>query len=220
MLMHFLRGPLDGEAWAGLLSWLIAVTVAITVHEFAHAKSAELAGDGTPRRFGRVTLNPVAHYDLIGSTMFLLFGFGWAKPVPINPLAFRHPRRDTVLVSLWGPLSNFITAVIAAVPLRLGVLQLDQPYGRLVMIIVFANLMLGVFNLIPVGPLDGAHVLEGLLSARANQRLAAFYAQNQRWLLLLVLAIVFIPAVGNVIFGPILRFVELVMALLVGRGGL
>ena len=216
MLMRFIHGPMDGEAWSSLLSWLIAVTVAITVHEFAHAKCAELAGDSTPRRNGRVTLNPAAHYDIIGSTMFLLFGFGWAKPVPINPLAFKNPRRSTVLVSLWGPLSNFITAALAALPLRFGALSGEQPYGRMFLIIVFANLMLGVFNLIPVGPLDGAHILEGLLSDRANRALAAFYQQNSRWLLLLVLAIFFIPALGNLVFGPIMLIVSLMTSLLTG----
>lgn len=214
MLMEFINGRVGLDI---LLSWLIAVTVAITFHEFAHALSAQWAGDDTPRRYGRVTLNPAAHYDLIGSTMFLLFGFGWAKPVPVNPLAFRHPRRDSVLVSLWGPLSNFIIGAVAALPLRFGWLPVDQPYGTMMAIIVFANLMLGVFNLIPFGPLDGAHVLEGLLSDRANQRLAYFYARNQRWLLLVVLAIFFIRPLGDIVFTPIRLVVSLLMGLLVGH---
>lgn len=210
MLTHFIHNEIGlGE----LLAWLIAVIVAITVHEFSHAKAAEVAGDPTPRAFGRVTLNPVAHYDLVGSTLFLLAGFGWAKPVPINPLAFRHRRRDQVMVALWGPLSNFITAAIFAIPLRL---QLTGAYTFPVLIIVFANLMLGVFNLIPVGPLDGAHVLEGALSARANQRLAAFYRKNQQWLLILVLIIFFVPVVRDIVLGIILIPVRLLLYLLVG----
>lgn len=213
MLMRFIRGEIGPDM---LVAWLVAVTVAITVHEFSHAKSAELAGDGTPRAHGRVTLNPAAHYDVIGSTLFLLFGFGWAKPVPINPLAFRHRRRDTVMVSLWGPLSNFITAALLALPLRFHV---TGDYTMAVVVLVFANLMLGVFNLIPIGPLDGAHILEGLLSDRANMRLQAFYRQNQRWLLLLFLIIFLVPAVGDRVFGVIMLPAEFLMRLLTGGMG-
>ncbi|MBU0607946.1 MAG: site-2 protease family protein, partial [Armatimonadetes bacterium] len=109
MLLSYLEGRVGLPE---LLSWLLAVVIAITVHEFAHAKSADMAGDSTARLKGRVTLNPIAHYDPLGSTLFLVLGFGWAKPVPINPLALRPPRRDAVLVSLWGPLSNLITACL------------------------------------------------------------------------------------------------------------
>lgn len=213
MLMRFIRGEIGPDM---LVAWLVAVTVAITVHEFAHAKSAELAGDPTPRAHGRVTLNPVAHYDLVGSTLFLVLGFGWAKPVPINPFAFRHRRRDTVMVSLWGPLSNFVTAVICALPLRLHV---AGAYTTAFAVLVFANLMLGVFNLIPIGPLDGAHVLEGLLSDRANMRLHAFYRQNQRWLLLIFLIIFFVRPIGDLVFGVILMPVGILMRLLTGGMG-
>ena len=214
MLMQFINGQIPLDL---LLSWLLAVTVAITVHEFSHAKSADLAGDPTARALGRVTLNPVAHYDLVGSTLFLLFGFGWAKPVPINPLAFRNRRVSTVLVSLWGPLSNFITAAIFAIPVRLDILPL---YTQMFAVIVFANLMLGVFNLIPIGPLDGAHILEGLLPDRANRRLADFYARNQRWLVLAFLVIFLVPAVGDRVFLVIRIPVMLLMGLLTGQMGI
>lgn len=214
MLMQLLRhGEYSPELLAVVIAWLIAFVVAITVHEFAHAKSAEIAGDATPRAHGRVTLNPVAHYDPIGSTLFLLFGFGWAKPVPVNPRAFRSPRRDAILVSLWGPLSNFITAALFALPVRLGLLG---SYTMPAVVIMYANLMLGFFNLIPVGPLDGAHVLEGLLSVRANMRLAAFYQRNQMWLLLAVLIIFFVPAVGNLVFGVIGIPAQVMLAVLAG----
>lgn len=210
MLMQYIQGHIDT---ATMVAWLVAFVVAITVHEFAHAKSAELAGDGTPRAHGRVTLNPVAHYDLVGSSLFLLFGLGWAKPVPINPFAFRHRRRDTVMVSLWGPLSNFISAVVFSLPLRLHVAGAYDPAFR---VLVYANLLLGVFNLIPIGPLDGAHVLEGLLSDRANMRLHAFYRQNQRWLLLIFLIIFFVGPIGNLVFGVIRIPVHLLMWFLTG----
>lgn len=215
MLLDYIGGRIDLEA---LLSGLIALTVAITIHEFAHAKAAELAGDDTPRRNGRVTLNPVAHYDLIGSTLILLWGFGWGKPVPINPFNFKRPRRDELLVSLWGPLSNLIIAALCAVPLRVGWVNLEQPYGRMFLIIILLNLTLCVFNLIPLGPLDGSHILESLLSDRANRKLAEFNARNMRWFMLLFLATWVVPGLGGIIFGPIHVVVNLLARLLLGGG--
>jgi len=213
MLTRLLNGEADP---AFILSWLVAVTIAITVHEFCHAKRAEMAGDRTPRLNGRVTLNPLAHYDLMGSTMLLLFGFGWAKPVPINPLAFRQPRRDTIMVSLWGPLSNFILAALFAIPLRLGV---AGPYTMMVGIIVYLNLALGVFNLIPVPPLDGSHILEMLLPLRAHQRLEAFYARNRQWLMMAMLVVIFVPPFSTIVFGAIRIPILVMFRLLTGQWG-
>ena len=212
MLLEFLAGRVG---LAELLSWLVAVMIAITVHEFSHAKAADMAGDLTPRLHGRVTLNPLAHYDPIGSTMFLVLGFGWAKPVPINPFAMRHPRRDAVLVSLWGPLSNLITACVLAIPLRL---DLAGVYTPVLAFIVFANLVLAFFNLIPISPLDGSHILEGLLSVRANQRLSAFYQRNRQWLLILFLLVFFVGPLRGLVFGIILVPVHLLFGLLAGPG--
>jgi Zn-dependent protease len=210
MLRSFIQGQIGlGE----LLAWLIAVVIAITVHEFAHAKSAESFGDPTPRSMGRVTLNPLAHYDPIGTTLFLIFGFGWAKPVPINPLAMRHPRRDGVLCALWGPLSNFLTAILLAVPVRLG---LTGAHTGPTVIIMFACLLLGVFNLIPLGPLDGAHVLEGLLNDRGRARLYAFYARFQSLMLILLVLVLAVPTVNHLVFGVILTPVLLLLRLLAG----
>jgi len=194
MLRLFFSGEADlGE----LLAWLFALAIAITVHEYAHAKRADLAGDPTPRAEGRLTLNPLAHYDIIGSTLILLFGFGWAKPVPINPLAFRHPRRDLLFVSLWGPLSNFVTAAILALPLRL---HLAGDYAMPLMIIVYLNIALGVFNLIPVPPLDGSHILEALLPPRQQQKLARWAARNIQWMILAFFLIMFVPMLNKIFF--------------------
>jgi Zn-dependent protease len=186
MLNALLNGRLDL-----VLAWLIAATIAITVHEFAHAKSADLAGDPTPRRNGRLTLNPLAHYDLVGTTLLLLWGMGWAKPVPINPLAFRHPRRDVIWTSLWGPLSNLILAVLFAIPLRLGV---TGAYTMPVELIIRLNIVLAVFNLIPIPPLDGSHILPALLSVRSARRLEDFYARSQGWLFIGLIVLVFAGA--------------------------
>jgi len=197
-----LQGLISGQFNPGqLVAWLIAVTVAITVHEFGHALRAEKAGDRTPRELGRVTLNPLAHYDPIGSTLFLLFGFGWAKPVPVDPRFFRNPRRDGIMVALWGPLSNVCTAVLMAIPLRLG---LAGAYAMPLAMLVWANLILAVFNLIPVAPLDGSHVLEGLLSASSRMRLHAFYHRSQGLLLILLLVVLGVPAIRGLVMGVIM----------------
>ena len=149
-----------------LASVLIAVTVAITVHEFAHAWRADRAGDPTPRAAGRLTLNPIAHFDPIGSLLFLLVGFGWAKPVPVNPANFRHPRRDGMWVGLWGPLSNFLLAAAAGVLIRVVGHAGTSGLHTLLQIFTLLNLNLGVFNLIPLPPLDGSHILSGMLDSR------------------------------------------------------
>ena len=178
--MSLLRGPLwdligrGAEALPDFLSFLVAIVIAITVHEFAHAKSAQKAGDPTPGHYGRVTLNPLAHFDPMGTIALLLAGFGWGKPVPVNPFLFRRPRLDNILVSLWGPLSNFILAALFAIPLRFG---WAGPYTIVLVYIVEMNLVLGLFNLIPIHPLDGSHILSGLLPVEQARKLDAFYAR-------------------------------------------
>jgi len=191
-----------------VLGWIIAVAVALTVHEFAHAKRADAAGDPTPRSQGRVSLNPIDHYDPIGTTMILLFGIGWGKPVQVNPRAFRNPRRDGIMVALWGALANLITAALFAIPLRLG---LAGAYAQPLALIVILNLILAFFNLLPVGPLDGAAVLSGLLPADKARRFDEFSA---RWGMVLLMAIIFIRPLGQaLIWTP----VSLLASLLTGH---
>jgi Zn-dependent protease len=146
---------------------------AFPVHEFAHAWSADRFGDTTPRANGRLTLNPLAHLDPIGTLMMILVGFGWAKPVPINPYALR--RRSSaapMLVSLAGPMSNFLMAIIAGIFFRVGLVSIydiSAPTGILptgatfLFMFIRINLLLMLFNLIPLYPLDGEKVLEYFL---------------------------------------------------------
>jgi Zn-dependent protease len=204
MLLSFLRGDTN---LAVFLAWLLAITVGLTVHEFCHAKFADMAGDRTPRQNGRVSLNPLAHFDLMGTSLLLLFGFGWGKPVPINPLAFRRPRRDAIVVSLAGIVANLIIAILAAIPLRLGV---AGPYAMQLSVMVYLNLVLAVFNLIPIPPLDGSHVLEMLLPLRLHRRLEYFYAHNGQWM--------FIGLIVIVTAGFVRLPVELLFGLLTGMG--
>jgi len=135
-----------------------ALLIAVTVHELAHALVADRLGDPTARRLGRITLNPLPHIDPLGALAFLISGFGWAKPVPVEARNFRHPVRDMVWVAAAGPVSNFAAAFVT-----LWVLNLLGAVGATFLVVMkqiyFFNLILGVFNLIPLPPLDGGHFL-------------------------------------------------------------
>lgn len=142
-----------------------AFLIALSIHEFAHAAVAYSLGDKTASDQGRFTLNPVSHIDVLGLLMLLVTNFGWAKPVPFNPYNFRGNReKGIILVSLAGPLSNFITAVIGTILLYLFLVNI--PYvNMLIQVFISVNVMLAVFNLLPLPPLDGSKILTGLLPA-------------------------------------------------------
>lgn len=157
---------------ATLIPRLFTLLTALTIHEFAHAWTADRMGDDTPRLHGRLTLNPLAHLDPLGSLMLILVGFGWAKPVPINPYALRRRGPSAVtLVSLAGPTSNLLLAVLGAIPFQLGLMtprfaldgSIIPDASSFLMEFIFLNLILAFFNLIPLAPLDGEKVAEGLL---------------------------------------------------------
>ncbi|HLE49601.1 MAG TPA: site-2 protease family protein [Patescibacteria group bacterium] len=143
------------------LYFLFGLIIAITVHEFAHALLADRLGDPTPRSQGRLTLNPLAHLDPVGTLMLLLFRFGWGKPVIFDPYNLAHPRRDAGIISLAGPASNILLATILALSLRF--LPLPQLLSPFFYITILLNITLAVFNLIPVYPLDGEKILAALL---------------------------------------------------------
>lgn len=159
---------------ATFVSRAITLIIAFTIHEFAHAWTANHFGDSTPRINGRLTLNPLSHLDPIGSLMLLLVGFGWAKPVPVNPYTLRQRAPSALMwVSLAGPLSNFLLALLAAIPFQLGFLTtsdilmsyssgpsfLPTAAGFLFDFMTI-NLVLALFNLIPLSPLDGDKIAE------------------------------------------------------------
>lgn len=148
------------------LVWIIAILAAITIHEFSHAWMADLLGDSTAKREGRLTLNPLAHLDPLGTILLLLVGFGWGRPVPFNPYNLKNQRWGPALVAGAGPFSNLIMAVACGFVLRFAMgagLGPENLAIRFLAILVFLNLILMVFNLIPVPPLDGSKILFALL---------------------------------------------------------
>jgi len=143
------------------------ILAALTVHEYAHGLAAWRLGDPTARRAGRLTLNPLAHLDPIGTLMLFLFYFGWARPVPVNPSYFRNPRRDMIWVALAGPGANIILAMVLGAVLQFllknGIIATFGVAYLMLGFTIFINLMLAFFNLIPIPPLDGSKVVGGLL---------------------------------------------------------
>ncbi len=178
----------------------VAVLLAISVHEMCHGLAAYLLGDKTAKAMGRLSLNPLRHLDPFGALCLLLFGFGWAKPVMVNPMHFKKPKRDMALVSLAGPLSNFILAFLGAVLLKLftltgyaymsatSVLYMDSlPVEILVSFLttfIALNIGLGVFNLIPIPPLDGSKILLPLLPHNLYMDIMRY--EHLGWIVLMV----------------------------------
>lgn len=189
-----------------LLARLVTLVLALSIHEFAHAWTANFLGDDTPRDYGRLTLNPLAHLDPIGSLMLIVGGFGWAKPVPVNPYNLnRRTPAGLMWVSLAGPFSNFLMAVIAAIPLRLELVPytgfttsgLPSLWEFLFYFIVI-NLGLMLFNLLPLAPLDGEKIAIYLLPpawGRVLQKISPYSP------ILLLVVIFLLPQIGVDVFG-------------------
>jgi Zn-dependent protease len=151
----------------GFWAFIGALVLGITFHEFMHAYVAHRLGDDTGRLMGRMSLNPLAHLDLFGSLFMFIVGFGYAKPVPVNESRLRGGRPSMALVGIAGPLTNAAIALVCAIPARFGTADLGDfgsAYERALVIIVVYNLFLGIFNLIPIPPLDGSKVVYGFLS--------------------------------------------------------
>jgi Zn-dependent protease len=207
---------------AQIISVVIALVIALDIHEFFHAWMANELGDPTPRHLGRLTLNPLAHMDPLGTLMIFLAGFGWGKPVPVNPYNLRGGAKSGMaLVSFAGPLANLVTAAIFAIPVRLGVVApnlfnrgLLPTSGQLITTIILINVTLAIFNLIPLAPLDGFKVVVGLLPYHWAYRFAQYEPYGPAVLMFLVLAGSFTRF--DILGGVMYPFVRLVLRLLVG----
>jgi Zn-dependent protease len=190
-----MSGFLDDPAafLAALILKLPALLLAVTVHELAHGWVADRLGDPTPRRLGRLTLNPLPHIDPLGALAFVVAGFGWARPVPVNAANLRNPSRDMVAVAAAGPLANFAVAfvgLVVLVLLRRGPLPdaLAGPLAGMLLWVFQFNLALGIFNLIPLPPLDGGHFLPYFLPRAAGQLLRALEQVGPLLLIVLVMS--------------------------------
>ena len=173
-----------------LLYSLPALLIALSFHEFAHAWAANKMGDPTAKNMGRLTLDPVKHLDLVGTICLVLFRFGWAKPVPINPRNFKKPVRDEILVSLAGVTMNFLVSFIAAALLFIFygsvLVTVDIP-SIIIFYVMILNIYFGIFNLIPIPPLDGFHIISALFIRKAGKVINALYRYGFIILLILLL---------------------------------
>lgn len=192
-----------------LISRLLILVIALSFHEFMHAFVADRLGDDTPRRMGRLTLNPLAHLDPIGSLMLILVGFGWAKPVQVNAYNLKQNSSAGMMwVSLAGPGANLLLAILGAIPLRFGLVPLVAgsgilpSMGEFLFTFVSINLLLMIFNLIPVAPLDGEKILEFFLP----ETWANSYAKFQTYGPIVLMALIFLlPLVGIDLIGSIMN---------------
>lgn len=190
---------------------IISILLAVSIHEAAHGYIALKLGDPTAKEAGRVTLNPLAHLDLIGTLLFLFVGFGWAKPVPVDPRYFKHPKRDSAIVAAAGPVSNLIIAFIAFAALSFlvggtgdgslfSLLSVSEDATvfhvflvRLCTSSIFINLALMAFNLLPIAPLDGSRVLHNFIPVRYEMQYLEIMERGPFILLFLILIESFLP---------------------------
>ncbi len=179
--------------------------IAIIFHEFAHGYVAYKLGDPTAKDAGRLTLNPFKHVDLVGFIFLLVFKFGWAKPVPINSMYFKDRKRDIILVSLAGPLTNFFIALISIVILSMGFLT-NKLIVQMLFITIWYNIMLGIFNLLPFPPLDGSKVLASLLPAKYEY----YFYKNQGYLNLILIILILTNTIDKIL-SPLIDFALKIM---------
>ena len=209
-----------------IIAWIIAFALAITIHEAAHAWMADRLGDPTPRMMGRLSLNPIDHYDKVGTTMLIVtailtqlgmfpFPFGWAKPVRFDPFNLDNPRRDAALISLAGPVSNILLATIAAIIVR-GLLP-GSVWLTLLYPLVLLNIVLAVFNLVPIHPLDGGKIFIGLLPESEAREADMFL---RRYGTLILIFLIFPIAGGrSALFSVIGPVISLLINVLLPGGG-
>ena len=178
---------------------LITLVIAFTLHEFMHAWMASVFGDDTAKREGRVTLNPLKHLDIAGTLLIFIAGFGWAKPVPVNAAYFATRRVQSIIVSLVGPLSNFVLAFIGFTIYYLSPMSMTMDEFWNVFIVL--NIVLGVFNLLPLPPLDGYRIVSSLFPVKNQEKLRPLEAYGSIVFLIIVLTPIgdstILPFIGN-----------------------
>jgi Zn-dependent protease len=216
--------PTDPASW---IARLVIIFIAFPIHELAHAWTATQFGDDTPRMQGRLTFNPIVHIDILGALLVLFAGFGWAKPVQVNPY-FLNRRSPAAMmwVSLAGPLSNLVLAILAAIPFRVGLASVSALYNpasntevlgfitRILADFILINLLLMLFNLIPLAPLDGDKILDYFLPPNLSRVMDNIRPYGPMILIALVLVAPYfgVDIIGRVIMPPL----QALFGLLVG----
>lgn len=197
---------------SNLIISIPAILYALTIHEYFHGWTANKFGDPTARLQGRLTLNPLAHIDILGAICFVIAHFGWGKPVPINPNNFRNPRRDNVIVSFAGPASNFVSAFAFGIIFQILrstslPMNISAVFYNLLLTGIIMNLSLAFFNMIPLFPLDGSHILEGLLP----YPMAMKYKEIERYSPFILLGLIIMGnftgvSIFSVVLGPPVQY--------------
>ena len=207
-------GELFNNPFAFLI-WLVSLVVAITIHEFSHALAADRLGDPTPRVQGRLPLNPLAHLDPMGTIMMIIARFGWGKPVQFDPFNLRHPRRDAAIISLAGPASNILLAIVCSLIIRLF------PYSLILLLqpIIVMNVVLAIFNLVPIHPLDGFKIVGGILPKEYARQWYELEPYGMIFLLFLIFPVFGSSPISNFI-SPIINLLLTLLLPATGRAGI
>lgn len=200
---------------------LVPALLAITMHEVAHGYVAERFGDPTARLLGRLSLNPMRHLDPIGTVAIFIFGFGWARPVPVNAGNLRRPKRDMIWVALAGPATNLMLALLSALLLRgIGLLeatsvgttdlylQMAKPIRMMAGFSLYINVLLGIFNLVPLPPLDGGRILTGILP----EKQALLVSRLEPFGFILILLLVFFTDLWSLVLAPLISRLVVMLA--------
>ncbi|MCC5909913.1 MAG: site-2 protease family protein [Clostridiaceae bacterium] len=193
-----------------ILLTLPGILLALTVHEFSHAYSAYLLGDPTAKHYGRLTLNPISHIDILGFLMLIFFRFGWAKPVPINPNNFTNRKLGYFLVSIAGPMSNILLSIFLTFILGFLIkFDMSTLVYNMLYFAIFINLVLAVFNLFPIPPLDGSKIILTLLPRSFEEK----YYRFQKYSYIILILLLYFGFINRVLFPIVFYLFNLLMTL-------